>query len=68
MRLHPAAVTAVAEFGGRYGQARLNPDQVRAIRAQLAAGQPQRRIAQAFGVTQPTISSIATGRRWRAVV
>ena len=67
MRLHPAAVLAVAEFGGRYTQARVTPDQVRAIRDALAAGQRTGTIAAAFGISRSAVWRIASGRRWAAV-
>lgn len=47
--------------GGR----KLEPAQVVEIRARLAAGERQRSIAAAYGVSQPQISKINVGRDWR---
>jgi DNA-binding XRE family transcriptional regulator len=43
--------------------AKLTPEAVREIRARAAAGAPQGRLAQQFGVNQSTISRIVTGAR-----
>jgi hypothetical protein len=50
--------------GERSGQSKLTEAQVRAIRGRLAAGETHRAIAAAFGVSQPTITFIATGATW----
>ena len=62
-----AVTPAVAIFGLRYRQAKLTPAQVRAIRGRLSAGQPQRRIAAEFQISQASVSMIGNGRRWAAV-
>lgn len=43
--------------------AKLTPDTVREIRARAAAGAPQARLAQQFGVDQSTVSRVVTGAR-----
>ncbi len=48
--------------------AKLNDDAVREIRALLASGQLQRKIAKVYGVDKQTISCIKTGRTWAHVV
>lgn len=50
--------------GERHGMAKLTAFQVACIRVRLGEGQPQRRIAEEFGVCQTTISAIATRRAW----
>jgi RimJ/RimL family protein N-acetyltransferase len=44
---------------------RLTPENVRAIRAALAAGAKQVDLARRYGVTKGHISHIATGRTWK---
>jgi hypothetical protein len=53
--------------GERNPGAKIDEAQVRAIRAQLRRGRRQCDIAADFGVSQPLVSSIATGRLWRTV-
>lgn len=43
---------------------RLTPDKVRAVRAYLTAGASKAAVARLYGVAEPTILSIATGRTW----
>ena len=50
---------------GRNGNGALSPSDVRAIRVRLAAGERQRVLAEEYGVSQTTISVIATGQTWR---
>lgn len=50
--------------GEDHGNTTLTADQVRAIRRALAEGTPQRRIAEAYGVHQGTISNIARRVTW----
>ena len=45
----------------------LTPAKVRKIRKLLLGGVPQRAIASRFGVTQPVVWQIKTGRSWRGV-
>ncbi len=52
--------------GGRNGRAKLNENQVRAIRALLASGALQKDIAAAYSVTVSQVCHINTGRRWNA--
>lgn len=47
-----------------FGVQKLNPDDVRVIRAQLARGLTHREIAAAFRVGRTTITNIATGATW----
>ena len=49
---------------GKCGFARLRPDEIPEIRELLAAGEGQRDIAKAFGVSQATISRINTNNAW----
>jgi hypothetical protein len=50
--------------GERNGQTKLTELQVREIVRRYANGESQRALAVAFGVRQPQISRIVTGRRW----
>ena len=54
-------------FGELHGPSKLTNDQVRAIRALLADGVPQKDIGAEFGVTEKAISAIKTGRNWKDV-
>ena len=54
-------------YGERNNQSKLTDDKVRQIKACLAAGMSQRRVAKAFDVIQSTISKIHRGRRWAHV-
>lgn len=51
--------------GETSSSAKLAASQVRQIREQLAAGVSHRRLAARYGVTQPAISLIGTGKTWR---
>lgn len=51
--------------GSRRGHAKLDRQGAEWIRAWAAAGYPQRVIASAFNVSQPVVSGIVNGRRWR---
>lgn len=51
--------------GSGHGHARLTESQVRQIRAQASAGEPQRQIARQFGVSQPTVAMIVRRKTWR---
>jgi len=53
--------------GIRNPKAKLNVQQVLAIRAMRAAGHEQKAIAALFGVTQTTVSGIVRGRFWKHV-
>jgi hypothetical protein len=46
------------------GQVKLTAEKVREIRARCAAGAGQYVIASEYGVKQPTISNIITGKTW----
>lgn len=52
-------------FGENHGRAKLSADDVTAIRAALAAGCVQRRLAERYDVTPTTILGIKNGRIWR---
>jgi hypothetical protein len=52
---------------GRLGSAKLTPDDVRAVRAALAAGEPRAVVARRFDVSVWTIGGIVRGRVWRWV-
>lgn len=50
--------------GARHGMHKLSDADVIEVRSLLAAGLSQTAIAARFGVKQPTISDIKTGRKW----
>jgi len=52
--------------GPRRGHAKLDRHGAEWIRAWAAAGHSQRAIAAAFNVSQPVVSGIVKGQRWRA--
>lgn len=47
--------------------AKLTPDQVRAIRAQVANGNSQKSVAARFGVSCPTVCEIVSRKLWKDV-
>lgn len=51
-------------FGVYHPRAKLSEDQVRSIRASVG---PQRKVAQAFGVTKTVVAEIRTGKRYKSV-
>lgn len=51
-------------WGEKNARAKLTVDQVRAIRSQLDEGVPHRVIAEAFGISRPTVSDILHRRSW----
>lgn len=53
--------------GGGYDPRRLTVEQVVELRAGYAAGVPNRELAERFGVSKATVSSVALGRRYRDV-
>lgn len=54
-------------WGSKNGQAKLDADKVRAIRAKLRAGMPKRHIAREFGVSHGTVINVERGVHWRDV-
>ena len=50
--------------GEQHGQSKLTDDDVRAIRARIARGDVQRRIAADYGVSPAIITHIKTGHLW----
>lgn len=56
---------SAAVMRGRRKIARLSVEKAREIRAALAAGVVQRRLAEQYGMSVSTISGISTGRLWR---
>ena len=54
--------------GEAHPRAKLTDDDVRAIRAEYAAGTPALDLARRFGVNRPTIYNVAHRRRWKHVV
>ena len=50
--------------GSDNGQAKLTENQAQQIKRLLAAKVKQREIAAAFGISQPSVSQINTGRYW----
>lgn len=61
--LHVLPVTAAANCR-RGANAKLDRTQVDGIRAMLAGGATGRAAAEAYGVTESTVSQIRSGRRW----
>jgi hypothetical protein len=59
--------TVARTAGEAHGCAVLREEDVREIRTRLSAGERHRDIADAFGVSRPTITAINTGRKWRHV-
>jgi hypothetical protein len=55
-------------WGARSTLAKLTEDDVHEIRRLLRAGLPQTEIAKRFGVSQPSIGNINTGKTWRHLV
>ena len=55
------------ERDGRHNTAKLDADQVNAIRCRLVVGETQAAIAADYGVSQITISRISTGEAWAYV-
>ena len=53
--------------GSACGNAKLTESDVAAIRERLGRGETQRGIAADFGVSQPLISHIASGRNWTRI-
>lgn len=56
-----------SNVGSRHGLAKLTEADIPPIREALAAGERQQSIADRYGVSNQTISFIATGRTWRHV-
>lgn len=56
-----------AAWGERNPQAKLTRNQVVEIRERVAAGELQRVVGAEFGVTQPTVSEICSGKNWTHV-
>lgn len=53
--------------GSRTSQAKLTEEDILKIRTRLQQGQTLQQIADVFGVTKSTISSIKVGRTWKHV-
>jgi hypothetical protein len=64
---HAVAMGLVKKKGEQNQNAKLTAPKVLEIRAMLAAGVTQDRIAAKFGVTAPLISYINTGKLWTRV-
>lgn len=50
--------------GSGNAAAKLEEEQVREIRRRNASGESQRALAREFGINQPQVSRICTGKRW----
>ena len=61
----PARRPGAGGRGQRRGHAKLDRQGAEWIKAWAAAGYAQRAIATAFNVSQPVVSGIVSGRRWR---
>ena len=55
---------SLAHRGSGNAAAKLTERQVLEVRAEIALGNPQRKIAQKYGISQSTVSGIATRRLW----
>lgn len=53
-----------ARSGPDHHFAKLTPEQVSEIRVRLSAGETQKSIAQAFGISRTHVGSLKTGHRW----
>ena len=54
-------------YGVDNPSAKINPDIVREIRARVANGEVQRRIAESYGIDSCSVIDIIKGRTWRHV-
>lgn len=63
-----ASVRGRNYHGVRHRCSKLNPDDVRAIRARLDAGETQKDIARDYPVHRVTIGVLARGRTWKSVL
>lgn len=55
------------QIGSRHGCAKLNEASVAEIKARIASGEMQKRLALEFGVTPGAINHVAKGRQWKHV-
>lgn len=62
-----AVNTGIGAVGRRNAATRLSEEDVLAIRAACMAGESQRSVARRFGVSQPHVSDIVSGRRRQLV-
>lgn len=60
-------IEGLRQDGARNNMAKLNDAAVREIRRRRAAGEPQKSIAEAFGVSHQAVSKITRGDRWKLV-
>lgn len=65
--IHDAISRGRNARGIKVPQAKLTDDKVREIRALLSKGLTTRKIADMYGVCDPTISNINTGKTWKHV-
>lgn len=63
-----ASKMGLMAHSGRAGNSKLVAQDIPKIRARLATGEPQHRIARDFGVGQGVISRINTGKLWNKVI
>ena len=66
-RLHPEAYIKNRPRGERNGSAKLTEKLVIEIRARVAAGDSQRAIAAAYGISHPTVGGIVARKTWAHV-
>lgn len=59
--------TTASRIGTAHHCAKLSDDNVREIKDALAAGQSKRTLSTLYGVTEPAIRSIATGKTWKHI-
>jgi group I intron endonuclease len=62
-----ARMSAAQQLRKRVPLVKLGEDEVAEIKRRLALGEPGRSLAQEFGISEPTISQIKTGKRWADV-
>lgn len=65
--IHVLGVSKPFQVGQNNNSAKLTDSDIGKIQHLLRAGYSQSTIAAQFGVTQPTISNIANGKRWKHV-
>lgn len=63
LHIHPESI----QRGSDHHHAKLNEEDVRAIRARVAGGEPQRSVARDYGVVETVVSRVVHRKSWRHV-